>query len=188
MTTFDESAADNGPAVFLRGGGALAVIRLLRGTATLDASADTGISFAISSQAAQVLSELLLVAPSLMAELVETAHLIPPLLDALRDAPDDMGRAAAARTLLELADARPESCRAMAEAGGVRAVVAAYVGTQPVAWELGFAEAGLELGRRLVQSERAAARDLISTIRAPETIPAFAALLFLQVTLSRPCC
>ncbi len=184
ITTFDEFSTDNGPSVFLLAGGAPAIIRLLRGTATLDATSDAdldGISSAISGQAAEVLSELLLTASPQTAELVATTSQIPPLLHALRDAPNDVGRAAAGRTLLMLADARPASCRAMAEAGAVGAVVAAYVGTLPVAWEMGFAEAALELGRRLVRSEPAAARDLVSAIHASESIPVFGALLFLQV-------
>jgi hypothetical protein len=172
--------------VFIAAGGLTAIIRLLRSTATSDArSAKNSMPSAISFQAGEALSCLLNNVAG-HSHVALDKSLVPGLVDALRDAPTDLGRCVAARALRIHGGARAQHCRAMAEAGVVGLAVAAYTEVAELAWETGIADPILQLARILVGSDGTGTRDLIRVMRARDKHQSFAALMLLYVSTS--CC
>jgi hypothetical protein len=177
----DAQTADFVAMVFLGEHGLPAMIRHLRGSYTPDSSSiKNSASTALSFKAAETLGHLL-------GNIVVISHvsfektLVPGLLAALRDAPHDFGRCVAATALVIHGAAEEEHRKAIAEAGGVGCLLAAYTGVGDSAWESGGAESILELGRMLVGSGGVGTRDLIKAMRGPEPLLSFAAVSLLQV-------
>lgn len=167
-----------GPVKFLRVGGLPAVIRHLRGTATSGATRDAWAS-EISDAAGSVLGFLLCQNPLAMAEIMATTGIVPQLIDALCDAPVPNSRAMAAATLRILALAQPAQCRAMADAGVIKLIVALYT---EVGEHTAMLEPTTDLGAVLMCSEPVAARDVKQAICGKKNAQNYAALVLLQVS------
>jgi hypothetical protein len=190
----DPGEADERALLLVRAGGLPAVIRHLRGTVTADGTPDQGItSNAISSTAAEALLGLLTLTDVTVAEHSVARGVIPLLIDALRDAPSMVGRCRAAHVLFALANAHPQECRTIADAGAVELVLSFYNDIYSMPSEIWAADFATELAgppgalvRVLVQSGTHAASDLRRAICAREIVPAFSALLLAQVH-STPC-
>lgn len=185
----DLATAGRGPLKFLRAGGLPAVVRHLRGTATSGAANDPDASpSAISNAAAEVMSELLSdrackMGACTLAEVKAATGVVPPLIDALRDAASNKARAMAAHTLGILAKAQPPDSRAMAEAGVIGLVLDFYakIGDLSERENLGNLAPATDLACWLVCSQAVAARDLREAICGADTFQTYAALALLQV-------
>jgi hypothetical protein len=119
-------------------------------------------------------------------EVVFTEGLVPPVLNAFRDAPALLARLSAAQALLGLGSRQQRQRKVMVQGGVMRAVVEVVIAGGDSAWateKVGFA---WELAYVLLCTETAAVRDLQRVISGPHTDQAFTALVVLHVRLF-PC-
>jgi hypothetical protein len=170
---------------FLRAGGLTTLFRHVRASPMSDPTSQPPVKpLAIAKAATDAF--LALPKDAISAECQEATYAIAPLVDAARDAPLPLSRAAAFSVLLELAglpDGQPMHRLAMGEAGLVGVLVTHYI-------EFGldtsrdFAMLVAQLVHKLLESGVAAAQDLKREILAPEIVRTITALVFLLVRLS----
>jgi hypothetical protein len=123
LSTGDET----GGVAFLQAGGFSMLIPLLKGITTSDAKPSAGsTSSQISARAGEALS-MLLTLDGTPGEIVIPTEAIPQLIDALRDAPDVLGRVVASKYLLVLASAQPALRRTIADAGTMGLLLTFFV-------------------------------------------------------------
>jgi hypothetical protein len=143
---------------------------------------------AITDTAGKALAALLNVNDATRAVVGNATDSIPPLIDALRAAPTLKARSFASHLLHTVADAYPEECMAMAEAGVVGLVLALYHDIWSSSWDkwnLSYArnlsDAPAFLVHVLVGSGTGAADDLRRAICSRQTVDAYIALQLVQV-------
>jgi hypothetical protein len=142
----------------------------------------------ITDMAGKALSALIHMNDATMAEFGNAPNILLPLIDALRAAPALAARSYATHMLHMRANAHPEECVAMAEAGVVGLVLALYQdiwSSPPDGWNLPFAKdlagTAATLVHVLLESGTGAADDLRQAICSPQTVDAYMALLLVQV-------
>jgi hypothetical protein len=156
------------------------VVRLLRGNPTAATVIDPDMRSAISGEAGGVLDRLVLHSSGL-PQLASSTSLVSPLMKALRDAPNVVGRIAAARALTMVADTQPAQCRALAKAGGIGLVLAFFDEVGDLSGDREKLGPVWDLAHVLLSSQPFAVRDLRRAICGRETDQNFIALIVLQV-------
>jgi hypothetical protein len=183
------AATEDGPTgaerrVLLNAGNLPAIVQLLCGDVGPEPTAEMpNMPSTIRQLAGNVLARLLETDVG-VATLASGPDLVPHLTDALRDAPTEQGRCAAAHGLMILAHAKPAYRKAMAEAGVMGLLLALYIKLGADSLSTPEVEHVLELAHTLVRSETRALRDLRRAIQVSDKIQAFAAMLILQVSHS----
>jgi hypothetical protein len=177
----DKVMASSGPLAFIRAGGLPTLIRLLKGASTSDGTQDAESTLDAVSGHAGVLLKRILQDIVKKGELKFPGELLPPLIEALGDAPSLVARLAAAQVLMLLAHTKPAQRRAMAEAGVMGAVLAFFASVGDPACGEEKAGPTWTLARIVVSQESAAVRDLRLVICGPQTESAFLAIVILQV-------
>lgn len=174
--------SDEGARVFLRAGGLPTLIRHLRGAATSDSDQAVA-SPDVADWAAEALSALRNTRSKVRLGLSMSD--IPPLVDALRDAPTLGSRCEAVDLLLVLAKAQPSECTAIVEAGvfglvlTLHAMLSDYTGqARDVNDDL---RQVVKLARQLLCSGAGAANELRLAMLAPHPADCFTALVLAQV-------
>jgi hypothetical protein len=186
----DEEVTDMCALIFVRNGGLPTLIRHLKGVATSDGASNADVTPAMISAYAGETLHMILNSNNRKAELVSPPGIIPPLIDALRDAPHVLARTAAAQALLLLVLTQPAGHRAMVDAGVMGAVAAYFIRGKNSPMAVDKAGPTWDLAQLLLCSQPAAVRDLRLLICGPDTEQAFTALLILHVrhscTMPRP--
>jgi hypothetical protein len=179
----DQATGEKVAAAFLRAGGLPALIPHLGVTTTSTRPQDVCKPFLIPLDAAYAIARLVCPEKSALGEVWAATGVITPLIEVLRDGPNMLSRGVALNSLLALADARPEQCKAMAKAGvmGIVLELSLHDNQLPPDSGCGLGGSLPGLARALVESELGAARELERAIRAPETVQCFGALLLLLV-------
>ncbi len=187
----DPATAGNRARTFLLADGLPALIRHLGGTTTSDSTRLLkDMSSAIPDAAAKALTELLRNMDAATVGRIATTGVTSSLLDVLKSAPTVMGRSAATRGLLRIAEAQPAQHTLMADAGVVNLVLALYhkIGADPeVNWGDPFIRDTLDLGatlvRVLVRAKTTVVLQLRHSISASKSEGVWNSLVLLQVSL-----
>jgi hypothetical protein len=182
----DELTVAKRAKVLLSAGTLPTVVRLLKGDMGPHASADPHNMLSTTRGLAGKLLSRLLDTDFGMAAVASAPDIIPPLIDALRDAPTDQGRCAAAYGLLILAHMEPASQKAVAEGGVMGPLLALYIKLGADSLATPSVKHVLELAHVLVRSGTGPLREIRRAIRVADEMQAFAAMLILKVNIPAP--
>ncbi len=178
-TLHEDVPADNKLHSYLWGDGLPKLISLLTRTAT-SGSTPHRMRSSISQETREALADIF--GSEIGAvEVLSVKDIIPPLVDALRDAPHMYARAGAAHALRVIAEAQPTERKAMAKAGVLGLLLRFLNELEDADCPLKDGVPAMDLARDLLRWEGVAMRELRQAIRKDEASMTLSALLVLQV-------